>query len=80
MDAVKVTSEDLIRLPLGSKTIIKCEDARKCESIVSLAYRVPKRYPEMRDRRYRCHINYITSEITIQVIPITVTKGLSRKK
>jgi hypothetical protein len=66
-----ITSETLTKLPIGSKTTLKCSDAKKCESVATLAYRVPKRYPEYRDRRFKCSINYISSEITISVIPVS---------
>ena len=69
-----ITSETLINLPVGSKTTLKCSDAKKCESVATLAYRVPKRYPEYRDRKFKCSINYISSEITITVIPVKLKK------
>lgn len=61
------TSKELIQLPVGSKTTLKCRNARHCMSVASMCYRIPKVNPEYRDRKYRCSTDFIKSEITIEV-------------
>ncbi|WP_411336131.1 hypothetical protein [Bacteroides ovatus] len=68
------TSEELIRLPVGSKTTLKCRDGRHCVSVATLCYRIPNLNPEYRDRKYKCSINYIKSEITIEVKKLEKTR------
>lgn len=68
------TSKDLIRLPVGSKTTLKCRDGRHCVSVAALCYRIPNLNPEYRDRKYSCSIDYIKSEITITVKSIEKTR------
>lgn len=74
MDEPIYTSKDLLRLPVGSKTTLKCRNGRHCISVAALCYRIPNLNPEYRDRKYRCSIDYIKSEITIEV------KKIEKKK
>lgn len=74
MEELVFTSKDLIRLPAGSKTTLKCRDGRHCMSVATLCYRIPKLNPEYRDRKYSCSIDYIKSEVTIEVKKVEKAK------
>lgn len=74
MEELVYTSEELIRLPIGSKTTLKCRNGRHCTSVATLCYRIPNLNPEYRDRKYKCSINYIKSEITIEVKKLEKTR------
>lgn len=72
MNARKITSEELLKLPIGSKSTLKCMDAKQCESVATLCYRIPKRYESHRDRRYKCSIDYIRAEVQVEVVPVNL--------
>lgn len=80
MEELIITSADLIRLPPGSKTILKCRNGGQCESVATLCYRIPKRYEQCRDRKYSCSINYIKAEVSIEVKRVDQPKRNNRSK
>lgn len=63
----KINSEYLRELPIGSKTELLCESPRHCESVRTMAYRIPKLCPEHKNKKYRCIVDYAKSTVTIEV-------------
>lgn len=68
-----ISTEDIKKIKPGSKECFRCRDGKHCESVKSLAYRASKLFPELKVK-YRCRVDYETSTVTVEALPVKRSK------